>query len=251
MMGKLQAGLLASMMAFSGTVTAQSNWSYSGSNGPANWHSLSPANAICRTGRQQSPINIEGTEPVIMHRLITNYTVAPVNLRNDRLAINMPYTDGSFLNIGAKAFQLRGFTFRVPAEHAVSGTRHPMSIQFFHEDLNGQKAIVEVLVKEGKAHLAAQELWELMPLEADQVMKHPKTLVNARDLMPTDKSYYRYMGSLTTPPCSEGVHWYVLKNPIELSKDQIALVNGILGGQAARPLQNRNNRIILDARPQQ
>ncbi|MEX0297823.1 MAG: carbonic anhydrase [Kordiimonas sp.] len=250
MMGKLHAGLLAGLLAFSGNASAQNNWSYSGANGPANWHSLSPANSVCRSGRQQSPINIEGTDPVIMHRLVTNYTVTPVNLRNDRLAINMPYEDGSFLTVGTKAYQLRGFTFRSPAEHAVSGTRHPMSIQFFHEDLFGNKAIVEVLVKEGKAHLAAQELWELMPLEPDQVVKRPKTLVNARDLMPSDKSYYRYMGSLTTPPCSEGVNWYILKKPIELSKDQISLVRGILGGDTARPLQNRNNRIILDARPQ-
>lgn len=251
MMGKLHAGLCAGLIALSGSATAQDNWSYSGTNGPDNWHSLSSANAVCRSGRQQSPINIEGTEPVIMHRLATNYTVTPVNLRNDRLAINMPYADGSFLTIGGKVFQLRGFTFRTPAEHAVSGTRHPMSIQFFHEDVSGQKAIIEVLVKEGKANLAAQELWELMPLEPDQVVKNNKTLINARDLMPADKSYYRYMGSLTTPPCSEGVNWYILKKPLELSKEQISLVRGILGGDTARPLQNRNNRIILDARPQQ
>lgn len=250
MMGKLHAGMLAGLLAFGSAASAQDNWSYSGSNGPANWHSLSPANAVCQSGQQQSPINLEGTEPVIMHRLVTNYTVTPVHLRNDRITINMPYAKGSYLSVGAKVFQLKGFTFRTPAEHAVSGKRHPMSIQFMHEDLDGRRAIVEVFVKEGKANLAAQELWELMPLEPDQIVKRNKVLVNARDLMPTDKSYYRYMGSLTTPPCSEGVSWYILKRPIELSKEQIALVRGIVGGDTARPLQRRNNRIILDARPQ-
>lgn len=248
MMGKLQAGVLASLLTFN--VAAQDNWSYSGSNGPENWHNLSPANATCRAGRQQSPIDIEGTEAVIMHRLVTNYTVSPVHLRNERIVINMPYEQGSVLQVGTKVYILKGFTFRTPAEHAISGERHPMSIQFMHESITGQRAIVEVLVKEGKANRAAQELWDLMPLEPDQVNKRDRVLVNARDLMPSDKSYYRYMGSLTTPPCTEGVHWYVLKNPIELSKEQIALVRGIVGGDTARPIQRRNNRIILDARPQ-
>lgn len=249
MIGKLYAGALASLLAFSSPVSAQENWSYAGTNGPEHWHSLSPANSMCATGRQQSPINIEGTEPVIMHRLITNYTVSPVHLRNDRVVINMPYEKGSMLTVGGKVFELRGFTFRTPAEHTIAGKSYPMSIQFMHEAITGVRAIVEVLVEEGKANLAAQELWDLMPLEPDQVNKRDKVLVNARDLMPADKSYYRYMGSLTTPPCTEGVHWYVLKTPIELSKEQIALVKGILGGKASRPLQPRNNRIILDARP--
>lgn len=250
MIGKFHAGLLAGLLTCTGTLSAQDNWSYSGSNGPENWHSLSPANTICRTGQQQSPINIEGTEPVIMHRLVTDYQVAPVHLRNERIVINMPYPKGSNLIVGPKVFGLKGFTFRTPAEHAISGERHPMSIQFMHESLEGRRAIVEVLVKEGKANMAAQELWELMPLEPDQVMKRDKVLVNARDLMPSDKSYYRYMGSMTTPPCSEGISWYILKKPIEMSREQIALVRGIVGGDTARPLQRRNNRIILDARPQ-
>jgi len=249
-MGKFQAGILASLLAVCGSVHAQDNWSYSGANGPANWHSLSPANSVCRTGKQQSPINLEGTEPAIMHRLVTNYMVTPVHLRNDRLAINMPYAPGSFLIVGTKVFQLRGFTIRTPAEHTVAGKQYPMSFQFLHESLNGSPAIVEVFVEEGKANLAAQELWELLPLEPDQIVKREKVLVNARDLMPVDKSYYRYMGSLTTPPCTEGVNWYILKKPIQLSAEQITLVRGILGGDAARPVQARNNRIILDARPQ-
>ncbi|MBL4838507.1 MAG: carbonic anhydrase family protein [Kordiimonadaceae bacterium] len=241
---------LVGAMAFTASANAQSNWSYSGSNGPNKWHEISGANSLCRAGRQQSPINIEGTDPAVMHRLKTNYLVTPVHLKNNRISVNMFYKKGSILTVGTKVYELEGFDFHTPAEHAIAGKRMPMSIQFMHRARNGSRAIIEVQVKEGRTNIAGQELWELLPLEPDQVMKRIKTLVNARDLMPFDKAYYRYMGSMTTPPCREGVNWYILKTPIEFSKEQIALIRGIVGGDTARPLQNRNNRIILDARPQ-
>lgn len=245
----LKAGIASAAIAVSGAA-AQDNWSYSGDNGPQNWHSLSAANAICRVGQRQSPINIEGTDPVIMHRLITDYTVAPIDMKNNRHSVSMSYEEGSVLRVGAKFFTLNNLSFHTPAEHTIAGEVFPMSIQFFHRGPNGTMAMVETLVKEGRANAAAQEFLENLPLEPDQNMKQPKVLVNARDLMPTDKAYYRYMGSLTTPPCSEGVSWYVLKQPIELSKAQIDMVRSVVGGDSARPVQPRNNRMILDARPQ-
>jgi len=245
----LQAGLLSTVLTLGG-VSAQDNWSYAGGNGPKTWHQLSPANKLCRAGQRQSPVNIEGTDPVIMHRLVTDYKVAPINMKNGGHTISMAYTNGSHLKVGAKMFTLRSFSLHAPAEHTISGKRYPMSIQFLHTGPGGTRAVIETLVEEGQTHIAARELLGSMPIEAGQNSKHEKILINARDLMPTDKSYYRYMGSLTTPPCSEGVHWYILKEPIQLSKSQIALVKGVVTGENARPIQARNNRIILDARPQ-
>lgn len=244
----LASGLLATTASF--VTTAQDTWSYTGDNGPPNWHRLSPANSVCRTGRSQSPIAIDGTDPAIMHQLVTDYKVSPLNLANNKQTLSMRYAEGSRLLIGAKRFNLVGFSFHTPGEHTVAGERFPASIQFHHQSFDGRMAIVETLVREGDTNLAVQEIWDNMPLEAGQSNKTNKVLINARDLMPTDKSYFRYMGSLTTPPCSEGVHWYVLKNPIELSRAQLDLLKGVTGGENARPIQNRNNRMILDARPQ-
>jgi len=245
----LTAGLLSTMVAGAGAL-AQDAWSYSGGKGPNNWYQLSPANNLCRTGKSQSPINIEGTDPAIMHRLITDYGVSPLALKNNQIRVDMTYAPGSLLKVGRKNFTLMSMDFHTPAEHQVAGKVFPMSIQFKHRAADGNWAIIETLVKEGDENLAAQEIWDHLPLEPGQTVKLPKVLVNARDLMPTDKSYYRYMGSLSTPPCSEGVSWYILKRPIELSKSQIDLIRGIVGGDTARPLQPRNNRMILDARPQ-
>ena len=245
----LHIGLLSTVLTLGG-VSAQDNWSYAGGNGPKTWHQLSPANTLCRTGQRQSPINIEGTDPVIMHRLVTDYNVAPIDMKNNKHSVSMAYTGGSFLRVGAKTFTLKNLSFHTPAEHTISGKRYPLSIQFMHTGPGGTRAVIETLVEEGKENLAAREFLGNIPLESGQNAKRNKILVNARDLMPTDKSYYRYMGSLTTPPCSEGVHWYVLKKPIQLSKTQIALVKGVVSGENARPIQPRNNRIILDARAQ-
>jgi len=245
----LQAGLLTSAIALSGA-SAQDNWSYSGNNGPQAWHTLSPGNVLCRSGQRQSPINIEGTDPVIMHRLVTDYKVAPIEIKNNSHSVTMTYSKNSLLKVGAKFFTLNSISFHTPAEHTVAGQVFPMSVQFKHRGPGGNWAIIETLVKEGRENIAATEFLANFPLEPGQTMKQPMVLVNARDLMPTDKAYYRYMGSLTTPPCSEGVSWYILKKPIQLSKEQIELVKGVVGGDSARPVQARNNRMILDARPQ-
>lgn len=251
-MGKFSAvlhtGLLSTAIAL-GSASAQDNWSYSGGNGPQAWHQQ-PGAALCRTGQRQSPIAIEGTDPVIMHRLNTNYDVAPIDMKNNQHSVSMAYTDGSHLRVGAKFFTLQRISFHTPAEHTVAGKVFPMSIQFHHRGPDGKWAVIETLVNEGREHRAAQEFLENLPIEPGQSMKRPKVLVNARDLMPAEKDYYRYMGSLSTPPCTEGVSWYVLKKPIQLSKEQIAMAKGVVGGDSARPIQARNNRMILDARPQ-
>ncbi len=243
-------GVATSLMLGAGATIAQDNWSYGGSNGPDAWHTLSNNNALCAVGQSQSPINIEGTEPAIMHRLMPDYQVSAINLAHNRIMITMDYENGSYLRVGRKSMALNGFVFRTPAEHTIAGEQFPMSVQFVHRASNGDRAIVVSLFKEGRENRSLSELLPHLPLEPDQRNREASVLINARDLMPGDKSYYRYMGSLTTPPCSEGVSWYIYKQPIEASAEQINLIAGIVGGANARPLQRRGNRIILDARGQ-
>ena len=117
-----------------------------------------------------------------------------------------------------------------------------------HRAATGERGIVVALFKEGRENRALSELMPHLPIEPDQRSRVENVLINARDFMPDDKSYYRYAGSLTMPPCTEGVSWYVLKESIEASAEQIDLLRGVLGGDNARPLQSRGNRLILDAR---
>ncbi len=246
---------LAATLAIIGTATAASalqqsmsfgqNWSYSGSDGPSSWSSVSPA---CGAG-MQSPIVISGTEPAVMHRLETLYRVTPVATHNDGRTVRQNYAPGSILRVGSKAFILKEFHFHTPAEHQVLDTTFTMEIQFTHQALNGEMASVSVLVQEGKTNEAAEELLPNLPIEPEQGVNLPNVKINARDFMPQEKDYYRYMGSLSHPPCTPGVNWYVLKTPVEFSADQIKLIKGIVGTNN-RPVQPRDNRIILDAQSQ-
>lgn len=243
-------GIAASLMMAATVATAQDTWSYSGSNGPDAWHTLSNANALCAAGRFQSPINIEGTEPVVMNRLRPDYRVSAINLAHRRTMIAMDYENGSYLRVGRKVMALNGFLFRTPGEHTINGESFPMSIQFMHRASNGDRAIVVAPVKEGRENRALSELMPHLPIEPDQRNRREDMLVNARDLMPDNKDYFRYEGSLTMPPCAEGISWYIFKEPIEASAEQINLIKGVVGGDNARPLQRRGNRLILDARGQ-
>ncbi len=225
------------------SISASDDWSYSGSNGPDNW------SGTCSSGEMQSPINIEGTDPAVMYRLETNYLVTPLKMVNNRHTISVGYEPGSELAIGNKVYQLEEFHFHTPAEHTVMGKSFPMAIHFKHSASDGSLAVIAVLVQEGDTNIAATELWPYLPLEPDQSANLPTVKFNARDLMPTDKSYYRYIGSLTNPPCTEGINWYVLRTPLSFSKEQIETISGIIG-TSNRPTQPRNNRIILDAIPQ-
>ncbi|WP_417456054.1 carbonic anhydrase [Kordiimonas sp.] len=238
-------GSLFMATALAASASAQDNWSYSGSNGPDSWGAVS---SVCANGSMQSPIMMEGTEAVLLNRLETNYGVSPVDMKNDRRTVRFDYAPGSMLKVGDKSFELTGFHFHTPGEHYVMAQSFPMEIHFDHRAADGTLARVAVLVKEGAANIAAEELWPHLPIEPDQTSRRPEIKINARDLMPNDGAYYRYMGSETHPPCTEGVNWYVFKEPVEFSKEQIAVINGIMGGNA-RPLQPRNNRMILDALP--
>lgn len=237
--------LLGAAFVTTGVTAMQDGWSYSGSNGPATWSSVAPACA----GGQQSPIVIEGTEAVIMHRMEPMYRVNPVATHNDGRTVRQNYDAGSILRVGNKIYVLQEFHFHTPAEHQILDTTYPMSIQFTHRSLNGELAVVSVLVREGKENAAAAELLPHLPLEPGQSMNLPTIMINARDFMPASSGYYRYMGSLSHPPCTEGVNWYVMKTPIEFSAEQIGVIKS-LTGENARPVQPRNNRIILDAQPQ-
>ncbi|WCL54207.1 carbonic anhydrase [Gimibacter soli] len=224
----------------------EDRWGYSGNKGPDRWGKLSRDYATCATGTAQSPIDISATDPIVMNRLEFDYKVTPVDLHNTGLTIKFAVEPGSSVKIGDKIWVLTEINMHAPSEHAVLGVHAQMELEFMHKNAWDEIAVFSVLVKEGREHRAASEFWASLPIEAGQQNKVPTVLVNPRDLMPSSRGFYRYMGSLTTPPCTEGVHWYVMKEPIEMSAAQIRALK-TLTKMNARPLQDRNHRMILDS----
>ena len=220
------------------------SWSYSGGTGPQNWGRMTGF-STCGSGKMQSPIDISGTEPALVAPLLLDYQVTSLSILNTGQGLTMAYDLGSNLMVGEKTFPLLGFVMHTPGEHTLSGKSFAAEIQFLHQTEGGERAIVSVMVDEGEDLRAANELINNLPLEPGQTRRLDTVLINARDFAPVQSGYFRYMGSLTTPPCAEGVNWYVMKTPITMSADQINAFRSVMGANN-RPVQPRNNRILID-----
>ncbi len=225
---------------------AMVKWSYEGETGPDKWGELSPQYLWCSRGRMQSPVDLKDPEPAEMAGIKFDYQVTPLSVLNDGHTIQVNYAKGSSMTVGGRKFMLKTISFHTRSEHTVDGHSFPMEIHFMHESARGEMAVVAVLVEQGDENLGAREIWQHLPQKTQLEQEFANILVNGRDMLPGKQGYYRYMGSLTAPPCTEGVNWFVLKNPIQFSAEQIQAMAAILGSNA-RPVQPRNNRIMLDA----
>jgi carbonic anhydrase len=211
-----------------------------GPQGPSHWPEL------CTTGKMQAPIDIEHAEKLRIDDLKFNYQPADLDIVNDcneyRILVKFP--DNYWLTVGKKPYFLSELHFREPGENAVNGKRPRMSIQLVHFSPEGVFLIVEVPVVAGKENPVIKTLWEHIP-DPGKENKVAGVKINAMDLLPADRSFYRYPGSLTTPICNEVVTWYVMKNPIELSEAQIAEYTRHYHN-TARPLQPVNDRPVSE-----
>ncbi|NQV99101.1 MAG: carbonic anhydrase family protein [Rhodospirillales bacterium] len=222
-------------------------WAYHGDVGPENWGNLSPSYAACGVGQSQSPVDLRNADTARMQAIGFDYRVTPIDLVHNGHTIEAAYKAGSSISIGDDRYDLLQFHFHTPSEHKIGGQAYPMEIHFVHKhQASGRLAVVGVLVAPGDHNLAAQEIWDNLPEKANSMMDKPRVLINGRDLLPGNLDYFRYMGSLTTPPCSEGVSWYVLQSPVQFSAAQIDRI-GKLMGYNARPTQPRNHRMVLKA----
>ncbi len=220
------------------------HWSYEGDGGPAHWGDLKAEYKACGAGREQSPIDIDAAGAARMTPLSFHYKVSVIEMVNNGHTVQASYGAGSYITLGGERFDLLQFHFHTPSEHRVAGRSFPMEIHFVHRNKQGRLAVVGVLIAAGEASLAARELWDRLPAAPNSKSSDTRALINARDLMPAGANYFRYSGSLTTPPCSEQVDWFVLQKPITFSIDQIARIRGIMGINA-RPVQARNGRYLL------
>lgn len=221
-------------------------WGYKGAHGPENWADLDEKNHACSTGRLQSPFDIKADIEAQLHPINFTYGALPVGVVNNghTLQVNT-IDDTNKIEVSGQAFTLKQFHFHTPSEYTIDGKKFPMELHFVHASDDGNFAVVGVMLEEGKANPTIDALWKSAP-----ATKGEKTTAGAEfelaTLLPENRKYLRFMGSLTTPPCTEGIHWHMLQTPITLSKAQIETFQSIFPHNNARPLQPENNRLVVN-----
>jgi carbonic anhydrase len=217
-------------------------WDYEGERGPASWGSLDPSFSACSTGERQSPVDLRGAEDRPAERIRAGYRPTRLVVENNGHTVEGIPEREQTLRIGAKSFELAQFHFHTPSEHAVTGRRYPLEIHFVHQAEDGERAVFGVLVKRGDRNEAFAELGRLPRAEGRETEVEER--VNLRGLMPRRLTAFRYDGSLTTPPCTEGIRWNVADSYVEMSRRQIRRIRTILG-HSARPLQPLGGRELV------
>ena len=221
-------------------------WSYEGATGPGAWGDLSPDFAICESGTMQSPINLTSATTTPLPGPTFRYAAAPLEIANLGHTLQVNYAPGSELVLGDDVYELVQYHFHTPGEHLLNGREFPMALHLVHRNAAGQLAVVGVLIQAGAESAALRPVFENLPAAGGQTYRDASTLLSAEALLPSDRTNYRYPGSLTTPPCTEGVKWIVMANPIEMSRAQIAAVNAIIH-TTNRPVQPLGDRqVVLD-----
>lgn len=243
-MKRISYAVLAGALAFSLNVAAKDevHWGHTGATGPEKWGDLSEEFATCKTGKSQSPIDLKGAIDENLPKISFNYKAVPLKVLNNGHTIQVDQQGGGTAKIDGKEYNLLQFHFHAPSEHTVSGKSYPMEFHLVHKNAEGRLAVVGVFIKEGKENPALKAAWENMPDKGGVEKAVASANFNSADILPKDKDgFHRYEGSLTTPPCSEGVLWTVLKEPIEMSKAQIDKFKSLMH-ENARPVQPLHGR---------
>lgn len=227
------------------TTSICEEWSYSSINDPLNWGNCYPE---C-SGTAQSPIDIQATatnsnlEPITMF-----YQDSTIELENNGHTIEQHYNTGSSILIDNVTYQLKQFHFHTPSEHTINGIQYPMEIHLVHQNSETSKlAVIGILFKEGETNSFLDQFFNDLPQTKGESFSS-KTLINIKDMFPSDSQYYTYSGSLTTPPCSEIATWFVYQTAIEASSSQITSIHNIMGDNN-RPVQPLNNRTVYQYNP--
>lgn len=218
------------------------HWSYEGETGPEHWAHII-ADCDCG-GKSQSPIDISGEiidkdfEPL----KIDYQTDSTLDIVNNGHTIKLDYPFGTFI-IGNETYQLAQFHFHAGSEHTLGGKRFPLEVHLVHLNAAKNIAVIGILFEEGAENVLLKNIYEKIPDETNETISE-SLMIDVNSLLPKEKSYYHYSGSLTTPPCTEGVKWYVMKNTITASKEQIEKISKFMPANNYRPVQPLNGRKI-------
>ncbi|GJQ57946.1 MAG: carbonic anhydrase family protein [Candidatus Scalindua sp. AMX11] len=212
------------------------------------WEHLDSKCTVCGSGGTQSPINISKCKKRDLGSLEFSYRETPLKAINNGHTIKVEYERGSTVTIEREEFTLLEFHFHHPSEHKIRGKTYDMEIHFVHRsESKGFLSVVSVFINEGKHNVTIEPIWDNIFEGIDEKNQLVPLTINAEELLPDDRSYYYYYGSVTTPPCSEGVNWYIFKSPIEMSNTQIKKFETVIGFNA-RPVQPINYRLVFESK---
>ena len=246
-MKKQLAVIIGSLVFLAANTYAGSSvhWGYSGHEGPEHWGELSKKYSVCSSGKNQSPIDIANTIEANLEKIQFDYDSSSLDIINNGHAIQVNYASGSQITLEGNTYNLLQYHFHTPSENTIQGKHYLMEAHFVHADSDENLAVIGVMFKEGKENSRIAEICKHMPKSSGKTYTDSSNKINGIDLIPADKGYYRFNGSLTTPPCSEGVKWMVMKDALEVSEVQVKKFNETMHGDTNRPVQPTNARAIL------
>ncbi len=243
--GKARAPSAAAASAGVGAHGAEPHWAYQGPAGPQTWGGLRPEFKLCGSGQRQSPIDIRGGLAVDLEPVKFAYQGSRFGVIDNGHTVQANLASGNHIELGGKRFELVQMHFHRPSEERIDGRQFEMSVHLVHKDDQGKLAVVAVLLDKGEAQPAVQQVWNNLPLERHEETA-ARVMLDPSEILPVDRRYYTYMGSLTTPPCSEGVQWVVMRHPVSVSAEQLELFARIYP-MNARPVQQATGRRILQS----
>ena len=221
------------------------HWAYEGEFGPANWSKINVDWARCGTGKRQSPIDIRDGMKVNLEQIAFDYHPSSFSEIDNGHTIEVTVGGGNFINVGNQTYELQQFHFHRPSEEKINGKGTEMVMHLVHKSPDGKLAIIAVLLERGNEHSLIQTVWNNLPLEKHERVS-PSILINPIDALPERREYYTFMGSLSAPPCTEGVLWMVMTQPMQASPAQMALFSRLYPFNA-RPVQRTNGRVIKES----
>jgi carbonic anhydrase len=220
------------------------HWGYAGELDPAHWGDLSPEFATCKEGQTQSPIDIRYARPLDYQPLSFQYRSDALAIINNGHTMQVDPGPGSFLVVNGHEYALQQFHFHTPSEHRIRGAQADMELHLVHRDAQGKIAVVAVLMNAGRhINSTLKRIAEVLPPVGESFYGR-QVATNPLFLLPPDRSYFSYPGSLTTPPCTEGVDWFVMAEPVEVDAALVARFRQAMGVNA-RPPQPDNGRPVL------
>ncbi|WOB09344.1 carbonic anhydrase family protein [Piscinibacter gummiphilus] len=218
------------------------HWSYHGEGGPEHWGAMKSEYALCSSGKRQSPIDIRDQISVQLDPVQFDYKATNFRVIDNGHTVQVNLSPGNSIEVMGRRYELQQFHFHRPSEERINGRQFDMVVHLVHKDLEGKLAVVAVLLDRGSAQPVVQQVWNNLPLEKGEELAARSTL-DLNELLPADRGYFTYMGSLTTPPCSEGVLWMVMKNPVSIAPNQIDIFSRLYP-MNARPVQASAGRMI-------
>ncbi len=227
------------------TAPSPAHWTYEGEEGPANWGELSADYAACAEGTEQSPIDVANPSEADLANIAFDYRPAPLEIVNNGHTVQVNYAAGSSITVDGATFELVQFHFHAPSEHTVAGVPADAELHLVHRAEDARLAAGGVLLSRGAANGPLEPVVENLPTSIGPSATVPAATVDAGQLLPAARTTYRYPGSLTSPPCTEGVTWLLMTEPVEVSGDQLAAFTRVIDGNN-RPVQPLNEREVVE-----